>query len=437
LVSDVDAGAPLTSVDDWLSWQQTRNRMGIVLGLERVAEVWARLAPEPFACPVVTVGGTNGKGSCVALLEAVYRAAGYRTGAYTSPHLLRYNERIRIDGAEIGDAALCAAFARVDAARGDTPLTYFEFGTLAALDLFARAQLDVVVLEVGLGGRLDAVNLIDADLALVTTIGLDHTAWLGEDRERIAVEKAGIFRPGRPAIIGEQAPPATLRAQAERLGCQVYQLGREYGWLAEGDASGWSWRGPDGRQYALPSPLLRGRVQYDNAAAVVMALRCGEARLPVPVNAIRQGLQRVQLPGRFQVLPGSPTWILDVAHNGEAADALAANLRAWRGGGQLHAVMAVLADKAPQAIAAPLVGLIDRWHLTQTSDPRAMPVAQLAAQLAGLESSMSLRTYARVEEALAGAAGEAAAEDAILVLGTFTAVEAALRRIGGRSRTSI
>lgn len=416
-----------TSVEDWLGWQQTLNRQGIVLGLERVADVWARLAPKRLACPVVTVGGTNGKGSCVALLEAIYRAAGYRTGAYTSPHLLRYNERIRLDGADIGDAELCAAFARVDAARGDTRLTYFEFGTLAALDLFARTELDVIVLEVGLGGRLDAVNLIDADLALITTIGLDHTAWLGDDPERIALEKAGIFRRGRPAVIGQREPPATLRAQAEALGCQVYQLGREYGWESGGDALGWLWYGPGSRQYTLPDPLLRGRVQYDNAAAVVMALRCIEARLPVPLNAIRQGLQRVQLHGRFQVVPGKPSWVLDVAHNGEAAEALAANLGALRPAGRLHAVMAVFADKEPRAIAAPLRSLIDEWHLTQTSDPRAMPVARLAGELAGLDPSMTLQTYVRVEQALDGVARCAKAEDTVLVLGTFTAVEAALR----------
>lgn len=429
---DPGSGRPprFAHLADWLGWQQTLHPRAIDLGLERVAAVWARLGPVRPPWPVVTVGGTNGKGSCVALLEAIYGAAGYRTGVYTSPHLLRYNERIRIDGVEVDDAALCAAFARVDAARGDIALTYFEFGTLAALDLFARAAPDLVILEVGLGGRLDAVNLLDADVAIVTTIGRDHTAWLGEDPDAIALEKAGIFRADRPAIIGQRTAPAALRRRAEGLGAQVMQLGREFDGDTSEDSGSWSWRGPDGRRLALPTPALRGAFQRDNAAAAVMAVRCLAARLPVSNAAIRQGLARARLAGRFQVVPGGPTWILDVAHNAQAAAALAGNLAAWPRTGRRHAVLAVLADKEPAAIAAALRPFVDVWHLTATDDPRALPVADLAAAVAEATPGAEVRTYSDVRTALEGAAGVAAVDETVLVVGSFTTVEAALHHLG-------
>ncbi|AGA91366.1 folylpolyglutamate synthase/dihydrofolate synthase [Thioflavicoccus mobilis 8321] len=417
------------SVSDWLAWQQTLNPRAIELGLDRVVAVWARLGPARLPCPLITVGGTNGKGSCVAFLEAIYHAAGYRTCVYTSPHLLRYNERIRIDGVEIDDAALCAAFARVDQARGDIPLTYFEFGTLAALDLFVRAGPDLVILEVGLGGRLDAVNLLDADVAIVTSIGRDHTAWLGEDLGAIALEKAGIFRADRPAVIAQRSPPPALRARAEALGSQVLQLGREFDGAAGEGSEVWSWRGPDRHRLNLPTPVLRGAFQRDNAAAALMAARCLGARLPVAAAALRQGLQRARLAGRFQVLPGSPTWILDVAHNADAAAALAGNLAALPRTGRCHAVLAVLADKEPAALAGPLRPFIDAWHLTSTDDPRALPAADLAAALADVTAGAEAHTYKGIEDAFEGVAQAAAGPDTILVVGSFTTVEAALRRL--------
>ncbi|MBK1641614.1 bifunctional tetrahydrofolate synthase/dihydrofolate synthase [Chromatium okenii] len=405
----------------WLEWQTTLFPSAIALGLTRVAAVWTRLHPLPLPFPVIVVGGTNGKGSCVAMLEAIAQAAGYRTLSYTSPHLLHYNERIRRDGAAVSDAALCAAFAQIDHARGDIPLTYFEFGTLAALVLAATTAPDLAILEVGLGGRLDAVNVIDADVAVVTSIGRDHTAWLGESLDEIALEKAGIFRAGRPAIIGQRNAPAGLRETAERLGAVVQQLGREFDHLPADN--NWCWRCSNGDRLSLPVPTLRGLFQRDNAAAAVAALTSLRERLPIPLNAIRLGLQRAQLPGRFQVFPGTPTWILDVAHNGAAAAALANNLRDFHCGGRLYAVLAVLADKEPEAIVAPLVPYVAQWFLAQSDDARALPVTELAARVSGVLARPAAGCFPDLDSALAAATAAAdQAQDAILVVGSFTTV---------------
>lgn len=415
-----------TTLDAWLDWQVGLHPKRMDLGLERVAQVWSRLGPAVLPFPVVTVGGTNGKGSCVAMIEAMALAAGYSCGCYTSPHLLRYNERVRLAGEPVADQALCDAFARVDAARGEVALTYFEFGTLAALDLLVRARPDLVVLEVGLGGRLDAVNLVDADVAVVTSIGLDHTAWLGDTLEQIAVEKAGIFRPGRPAVMGQRDAPVALRARAEQCGALPLQLGREF--AHAGAESGWTWVGPGGERLALPVPAMRGGFQLDNAAAAITALTSLRERLPLPVNAIRGGLLRARLPGRFQVVPGTVSWILDVAHNGAAAAELAANLQSFGCQGQVHAVLAVLADKDPVAIATPLLPYVGRWYLAQSDDARALPVERLVAHLEGPLGSAPRDPFPAVDAALEAAVAAAAPGDCILVFGSFTTVSRALRR---------
>jgi dihydrofolate synthase/folylpolyglutamate synthase len=416
-------------LDDWLSWQETLHPSRIELRLERVGAVWAALGPEHFPCPVITVGGTNGKGSCVAYLESFYRAGGYRCGAYTSPHLLHYSERVRIDGAPVGSGDLCAAFARIDVVRGETPLTYFEFGTLAALDLFARARLDIVILEVGLGGRLDAVNILDADVAVVTSIGLDHTAWLGDDPAGIAEEKAGIFRAGRPAVIGSQDTPARLRARAEEIGARPFELGREHGWHKE-PAGHWAWWGVEGaRREALPAPAMRGPRQYDNAAAAICAAQCLHQRLPLSTGAIRQGLQRTRLAGRFQVIPGAVTWVLDVAHNPEAAAVLAENLALLGCDGRRHAVMALLADKDAAGVVTPLAPLIDCWHLAPAPSDRAMALSDLEAAVALASPSVASTSSTTVDQALASAGAVANEGDLILVFGSFVTVEAALRSL--------
>jgi dihydrofolate synthase / folylpolyglutamate synthase len=414
-------------LDAWLTWQSSLHPKNIELGLDRVATVWARLGPNPLPFPVITVGGTNGKGSCVAMLEAIYSAAGFHTACYTSPHLIRYNERIRLDGDAVADAPLCDAFERVEQSRRDIALTYFEFGTLAALDLFVRAKPDVAILEVGLGGRLDAVNLLDADVSVVTSIGLDHTSWLGETLDEIAFEKAGIFRAGRPAVIGQQDAPQRLRREAEERGSRPLQLGREI--VCEGAGAGWTWKAPSGERLALPDPAMRGPFQYDNAAAAIAAIWSLREQLPVPVNAIRAGLQRARLPGRFQVLPGNPTWILDVAHNGEAAQALAANLRAFACPGRLRAVLAVLADKSPEAIVSPLVPYVSDWYLAQSDDPRAMATDVLGERLDGYLPSSSTAVLGDLDSALDAAEAASEAGDAVLVVGSFTTVGSALRRL--------
>jgi dihydrofolate synthase/folylpolyglutamate synthase len=418
-------------LDAWLRWQETLHPKAVDLGLERVQAVWSRLGPKSPAFPLITIAGTNGKGSCASMLEGVYEAAGYRTCCYTSPHLLRYNERIRIGAREVSDADLCAAFQRVDDARGDISLTYFEFGTLASLDLFARIEPEVAILEVGLGGRLDAVNILDADVALVTTIGKDHTAWLGNDLESIAAEKAGIFRPRRPAVVGHRHPAASLLGKAAQLQCQLHVLGRDFDWRRE--AAGWCWLGPGVQRSGLPNPALRGTHQYDNAAAVLMAVSCLADRLPVSAQHLREGLQGVRLPGRFQVVPGDVTWILDVTHNGQAAKALGENLAGFPCRGKLHAVLGILRDKDPLAIAAPVVERVAEWHLGQAQDPRAMASSDLKNALTPLTPLGRLRDYPDIDSALDGAASVARTGDCILAFGSFTTVEAAMRRIDGLS----
>src|SRR5512138_241901 len=280
---------------DWLAWQETLHPNAIDLGLDRLQRTLDRLGWRRPACPVITVAGTNGKGSCVALTACILREAGYRIGTFTSPHLLRYNERIVIDGAEVSEEALVAAFERIDAARGAETLTFFEFNAAAALLVFADAALDAVVLEVGMGGRLDAVNVVDADVALVTSIDLDHCDWLGRDRETIGREKAGIFRAGRPAIFGARDMPASIGESARAVGADLQQLGRDFDWVRSGER--WTWRGRAGEQRDLPAPALHGEVQYDNASAVLATLELLGSRLRVPRSALERGLQTVTLPG--------------------------------------------------------------------------------------------------------------------------------------------
>jgi dihydrofolate synthase/folylpolyglutamate synthase len=416
-----------TTLAGWLAYLETLHPKAIAMGLERVREV-ARRLPLDCDCPVVTVTGTNGKGSTCALLDAMLGAAGHRVGLYMSPHLARYNERVRIAGREANDDALISAFDAVEDARADAAitLTYFEFGTLAALWLFARAKPDALVLEVGLGGRLDAVNLVDPDVAVVTPIDLDHMEYLGPTREDIAREKAGILRTGRPAVCSDPDPPRSLVARARDIGARLLRIGTDFGYVAQ--ATQWRYFGPGGGRFGLPMPALRGGYQLANAAAAITALDLVRDRLPVAMGAIRDGLVGVELGGRFQVLPGRPTIVLDVAHNPHAARALAASLATMGFHRETHAVFGMLADKDIRGVVDAMKGSIDRWHVATLPGPRGAGAAALAAVLgaAGVAADAVL-AYESVEAAYRGAGTAAGETDRIVVFGSFLTVGAALR----------
>lgn len=393
-------------------------------GLARVEAVRAALDLR-LRCPVITVGGTNGKGSTCALLEGVLRCAGFHVGCYTSPHLLRYNERVRIDATQADDARLVDAFTRIERARGDVSLTYFEFGTLAAAMLFDDARVDAAVLEVGLGGRLDAVNIFDADCAVVTSIGLDHMDYLGDTRDAIAVEKAGIFRAGRHAVIGDPDPPPALLQQAAAIGAQVRLIDRDYGYKAS--EGSWTYWSVSGRRSGLPLPALRGEHQLLNAATALNALDELREALPVDMGAIRRALVEVELPGRFQVLPGRPATVLDVAHNAHAAQRLRDTLRRLPATGRCLAVFAMLRDKDIGALVEVMRADIDRWYIAPLPGARGADAGMLRAMLqAGGVRADAIVDAADVAGALELARGEAGVDDKICVFGSFLTVSSAL-----------
>ena len=413
------APGPRAPLAAWLDYISAQHPAQIALGLERVREVLGRMdiAPPPFA---ITVGGTNGKGSTCAYLECILRTAGYRVGLYTSPHLLRYNERVQLAGREATDEALADAFARVEAARGTTALTYFEFGTLAALAAFERAQVEVAILEVGLGGRLDAVNVVDADCAIVASVDLDHQSWLGDNREAIGLEKAHIFRPGRPAFFGDADPPASLVGHAQAIGAPLQVLGRDFRAIAHHGQ--WDFTGRRGARRALPLPALRGSWQLGNAATALAALDEIAERFPVSIGEVKRGLTAVRLAGRLQVLPGRPTVVLDVAHNPHAARALARGLGEMAYHENTIAVFAMLADKDIGAVIDAVAARVDRWHVATVANERAASTTQLAALLAARGFAERTRVFASVPLAHAAALREAGPNDRILVFGSFHTV---------------
>ncbi|MGQ9686424.1 MAG: bifunctional tetrahydrofolate synthase/dihydrofolate synthase [Thiobacillaceae bacterium] len=415
------------SLSDWLALLESRHPRTIELGLERVDAVRRRLGLD-FACPVVTVGGTNGKGSTCAYLEAVLVDAGYRVGCYTSPHLMHYRERVRVGGEELPDALHVAAFAAVEAARGDIRLTYFEHGTLAAAWLFRQCGVEAVVLEVGLGGRLDAVNAFEPDCAVITSVDLDHQEYLGDTREAIGREKAGIFRAGRPAVVTDPDPPQSLLAHARVLGARLLRLGNEI--TLEAGKGGWACQ-VGGRHYpALPAPALPGEFQLANAAAAVAALDALRDRLPVTMQALRTGLARARPPGRFQVVPGPPMIILDVAHNPQAARALVSNLARLTGGRRRLAVLGMLRDKDVAGVVRPLQPYVDAWFAAGLPGPRGLTGEALRMLLAA-EGIKAVGTYADVPHALQAACADAGAADIIIVFGSFYTVAAAASFLDG------
>ena len=406
------------------------------MGLERVREVLGRMSlgdrfnpsPEKNQSPVVvTVGGTNGKGSTCAILERILLEAGYRVGLYTSPHLRAYNERVRIQGEDADDATLVRGFEAVEAARGGTQLTYFEFGTLAALHAFAHAKLDAVILEVGLGGRLDAVNIVDADAAIVVSVDLDHQAFLGNDRESIGFEKAGIYRAGRAAIFGDTNPPQRLVDHAKSIGARFMVYGTDF--RAEAGERQWDFIGPKGAKRALPMPALRGKWQLKNASAALAALDEVADKLPLSLGEVKRGLTLVRLPARLQVIPGRPAIILDVAHNPHAARALADGLADMGFYENTFAVFAMLADKDIGGVIDAMRHRIDRWYIATPESDRAAPDAKLAELLAERGAKEATRRFSTVKSALEGARRDAGPNDRIVVFGSFTTVGEALQSL--------
>ena len=421
-ISFVDA--PQRTLAQWLEYLEQLHPQAIAMGLERVARVARTLGIDPgFA--IITVGGTNGKGSCCAMLEAMLLHAGYRVGCYTSPHLLRYNERVRIGGADADDRALCGAFERIETARGETLLTYFEFGTLAAMLAFGAAKVDVAILEVGLGGRLDAVNAFDADCALVASIDLDHQDYLGDTREAIGFEKAGIFRRGRPAICADARPPATLVDYAREIGAELLVIDRDFGYVA--DSTQWRYWGPGGTRHGLPHPALRGAYQLGNAAACLTALDQLRGRLPVTAQDMRSGLLQAEAAGRFQVIPGRPQVILDVAHNPHAARALATNLESMPRAGKTIAVFAMFKDKDIAGVAAAVKPYITHWLIADAQGARGAGAAQLAAELTRAGVTAPVTQFSAVAAAWQAACELAADNDKIIVFGSFLTVAAVMR----------
>lgn len=409
------------NLEEWLDWQSTLHPKEIELGLDRVSAVWRRLNSDPLMCKVITVGGTNGKGSCVAYLDAMLRSASYRVGCYTSPHLVRYNERILIDGLAVSDRQLCEAFERIDQARGDIHLTYFEFGTLAALDLFAAARLDVVVLEVGLGGRLDAVNIVDSDIALITNVDIDHTDWLGDTRELIGREKAGIMRPGRPVVFAGSDMPDSIRETAERVGARLLRAGQDYQWRRQDQ--GWDWLHAEHPRHSLPLPYMRGEYQLHNAAAALMVLELLRNELPLDQQAVRNGLQATQLPGRYQVVGRDPQVILDVAHNAQSARVLSDNLGDMFCHGRTIAVFSMLADKDIEQVVREMSPRIDEWYLFPIDARRAasLPQLQQALQTQGV-GARQCHNFDDVTSAFSAAKNSTGEGDRIVVFGSFYAV---------------
>ena len=400
------------------------------MGLERVGEVKKRMGLQPL-CPVVVVAGTNGKGSVCAYLSQIYTQAGFKVGTLTSPHLLRYNERIAVNTRPVEDAAIVASFERIEAARAGISLTYFEFNTLAAVDIFIREKVDVMVLEVGLGGRLDAVNVFDADCAVVTSVDLDHQAFLGDTVEQVAFEKAGVFRSGKPAICGQTPPPESLRRHAWEIGAELLLIKRDFDFSTLENVQ-WSYRyhpqNSDGRtrnRNALPFPALRGAYQLSNAACALTVLECLGDRLPVDIAAIKRGLLLVENPGRFQVLPGRPLTVLDVGHNPHAARALRRSLINLMFAEKRTAVFSILADKDIDGVLDIVKDQFDEWHIAPLDVPRGMTVEALVRKLSehGIEN---VKVFENIEKAYRAALEKAGENDRIVVFGSFHTVAAVM-----------
>jgi dihydrofolate synthase/folylpolyglutamate synthase len=416
----------MKTLSEWLAYCEQLHPQAIDMGLDRVKRVAAQMSLR-IKVPVITVAGTNGKGSTCAMLEAIYLQAGYKTGVYTSPHLVDFEERCRLHGESASAELFAKSFEYVEQARGEISLTYFEFSTLAILHMVSQAELDVVILEVGLGGRLDAVNIVDADCAILTSIDLDHTALLGNDREAIGFEKAGIMRPAKPVVVSDPVPPSSVLAFAEKLGADLWVMGKDFNF--SGDQLQWSWAGRGRRYSGLAYPALRGANQLLNASGVLAALEVMRPQLPVTAQAIRNGFAMVALTGRFQIVPGEPVLVLDVAHNPHSVSALAANLDAMGFYPTTHAVFGAMADKDLSTMFQKMLPLVDQWYFADLPLPRASTSAQLAEFWGALNTRKDAKasSHESPQKALEAAIVAAAPTDRILVFGSFYTVGGVLQ----------
>lgn len=422
-----DSSSRFKTLDEWLAWQEQLHFTAIELGLDRcrkVAEVMHLLPPSYF---VISIAGTNGKGSTATMLENILRSAGYRVGIYTSPHLIRYNERIKLDGHEVDDKTLCRTFDRTDRARGNISLTYFEFGTLAAMDIFQQAKVDIAIMEVGMGGRLDAVNMLDANVSVISTVDIDHEQWLGYDRNAIGREKAGILRPMRPAISSDPNPPDTVRDTASLLGAKLLVSGRDFSFEAGVDS--WSWCSGLTRFINLPIPGNH-HYQIQNAAGVIMTLQAIADFFPIQQPVLIRSLREFRMPGRFQSIPGNVPVILDVAHNRQSAEVLASNIKGLPKTGKIHLVLGMLKDKNHTAFFHELSPRVDHWYLSGLSGVRGASSNELADILCAVEPAAQLQQFDGVELALEAARAAAVPGDRIIVSGSFVTVGRAIKQLG-------
>ncbi|MEX2353731.1 MAG: bifunctional tetrahydrofolate synthase/dihydrofolate synthase [Gammaproteobacteria bacterium] len=407
------------TLDEWLTWQGKLHFTAIELGLERCRKVAESMKLLPPAYFVISIAGTNGKGSCAVMLENILRTAGYKVGIYTSPHLVRYNERIRINGEQVSDADLCRSFNQIDQARDNISLTYFEFGTLAAMDLFQARKIDVAIMEVGLGGRLDAVNMLDANVALVSTIDIDHEQWLGHDRDSIGREKSGIFRPMRPAVCADPDPPSSLSETANLVGANLVRSGHDF--FHEVADNAWSWR--SGLIHYDRLPLPGNQVwQIQNASGVLMVIQAISDYFPVEQETIFNGFRDFNMPGRFQVIPGEVPLILDVAHNRQSANTLAENLQKLPAKGKNLVVLGMLKDKNHTAFITSLAPVVDKWYVTGLEEPRGAASSELAGVINSINPDAVLFEFPAVSQALLAAQGDAVPGDRIIVTGSFVTV---------------
>ena len=413
------------TLNKWLKWQEGLHFTAIELGLERCRRVANNMGLLNSSYNVISVAGTNGKGSSIALLDCILRNAGYKVGRYTSPHLLRYNERICINGEQVTDTELCESFDRIDRARGDISLTYFEFGTLAALDLFRQHDVQLAILEVGLGGRLDAVNILDADVSLITSIDIDHQEWLGNDRESIAREKAGIFRNLSPAICSDPNPPKSLLDCSKALGTPISLLGRDYQ-FSYSDTS-WTWRSKDMCLEGLPRPMKYCNFQIQNASGVLMVLANIQDEYPVSIENIKHALGSFRLSGRFQIIPGDIPKILDVAHNRESIKALVENLKMVSCQGKTHIILGMLKGKEHRQVIKELEVVADTWHFVSIPHERGIEAKKLASEFRAINKSKDVSEYSSMREALDKIRKLSMPDDRIVITGSFYTVGAAIQ----------